>query len=111
MSDSKSSAADTTGKAKKRPLTGAAAERKNAKAEAAQKKEAAERQAYLDHYEKLRTDIGTSDLRKYDMKLKFELANAIQHPSFGLGFVTKVTSERIEVAFEQGGRSLVHNRA
>ena len=44
------------------------------------------------------------------MKAKFALANAIEHPKFGLGFVTAATNEKIEVMFSEGGRALVHNR-
>ncbi|HVK62723.1 MAG TPA: hypothetical protein VM432_14285 [Bdellovibrionales bacterium] len=58
----------------------------------------------------LKTQIGTDKLLPYDMKKKFQLANAINHPKFGIGFVTGATADRIEVAFQEGGRALVHNR-
>lgn len=58
----------------------------------------------------LNKEIGTDNLKPYNMKTKFELANAINHPKFGIGFVTNLTPDRIDVAFPDGGRALVHNR-
>jgi hypothetical protein len=58
----------------------------------------------------LKNQIGTDHLVPYSMKSKFELANAIEHPKFGIGFVTNATNDRVDVAFEDGGRALVHNR-
>lgn len=62
-------------------------------------------------YAELRDKIGLDKVQPYNMKGRFTLATAIQHPKFGVGFVTSSTAEKIEVAFEQGGRALVHNRA
>lgn len=58
----------------------------------------------------LKSQIGTDNLIPYSMKSKFELANAIEHPKFGVGFVTNATPEKVDVAFVDGGRALVHNR-
>jgi hypothetical protein len=58
----------------------------------------------------LKKQIGTDSLIPYEMKKKFQLANAINHPKFGVGFVTGATVDRIEVAFAEGSRALVHNR-
>lgn len=58
----------------------------------------------------LKSQIGTDGILPYNMKTKFNLANAIQHPKFGVGFVTSATAEKIEVVFQEGGRALVHNR-
>ena len=58
----------------------------------------------------LKTQIGTERIAPYNMKTKFSLANAIEHPKFGIGFVTAMTNETIEVMFQEGGRALVHNR-
>ena len=58
----------------------------------------------------LKTQIGTDRIQPYNMKTKFSLANAIEHPKFGIGFVTGSTNEKIEVMFQEGGRALVHNR-
>lgn len=58
----------------------------------------------------LKNQIGTDRVLPYNMKTKFALANAIEHPKFGLGFVTHATNDKIEVVFQEGGRALVHNR-
>jgi hypothetical protein len=62
-------------------------------------------------YNELRDKIGLDKVQPYNMRSKFGLAVAIQHPKFGVGFVTAATPEKIEVAFQEGGRALVHNRA
>lgn len=58
----------------------------------------------------LKNQIGTDNVVPYSMKSKFELANTINHPKFGVGFVTNATNEKVDVAFEDGSRALVHNR-
>jgi RNase P subunit RPR2 len=63
------------------------------------------------HWADLKTQIGTDKIQPYNMKAKFSLANAIEHPKFGLGFVTNATNEKIDVVFQEGGRALVHNRS
>lgn len=63
-----------------------------------------------DMWNELKTQIGTDQIVPYNMRSKYALANAINHPKFGLGFVTHATNEKIDVAFQEGGRSLVHNR-
>jgi uncharacterized Zn finger protein len=62
-------------------------------------------------WSELKTQIGTERVVPYNMKTRFSLANAIEHPKFGIGFVTSATPEKIEVVFQEGGRALVHNRA
>ena len=58
----------------------------------------------------LKTQIGVEKIVSYNMKTKFGLANAINHPKFGIGFVTAATNEKIDVVFSEGSRALVHNR-
>lgn len=58
----------------------------------------------------LKSQIGTDKILNYNMKTKFSLANAINHPKFGIGFVTNATPDRVDVAFADGSRALVHNR-
>ena len=91
--------------AEKRKL--AAAEKK---AETAARKEADTKADYVKQYESLKKQIGVATVVPYGMKQSFIVANAVQHPTFGLGFVTMATSEKIEVAFESGVRQLIHNR-
>jgi hypothetical protein len=63
-----------------------------------------------DLWNELRSQIGVDNVVPYEMRKKYALANAINHPKFGVGFVTAATPEKIDVAFQEGGRSLVHNR-
>jgi transcription elongation factor Elf1 len=119
--DSTGNATGTTKTAKeKKPrntagLVAAAEKRKVAaaerKAETAARKEAEVRADYARQYESLKTQIGTKNVQPYGMKANFPVAAAVQHPTFGLGFVTISTVDRIEVAFESGVRQLIHNRA
>ncbi|RME17836.1 MAG: hypothetical protein D6797_01605 [Bdellovibrio sp.] len=46
----------------------------------------------------------------YSMNARFETQMAIQHPKFGLGFVTGANGLKIQVVFEDGEKFLVHNR-
>jgi sRNA-binding protein len=87
--------------------------KKAASATGAAKKPRAKKSATPDFatiWGELKTQIGTDKIIPYNMKQKFALANAIEHPKFGLGFVTAATNEKIEVMFVEGGRALVHNR-
>lgn len=59
----------------------------------------------------LKTQIGTDNIQPYEMKRKYPMAAAIQHPKFGIGFVTNSFTDKVEVAFEDGARALVHNRS
>ena len=61
-------------------------------------------------WEQLKSEIGEEEVVPYNMKTRFLADSAIKHPKFGLGFVKMATSEKIEVAFQEGERSLVHNR-
>ncbi len=61
-------------------------------------------------WNELKEQIGTDNVATYDMKKKYPMAAAIEHPKFGLGFVTNSFHDKIEVAFLEGGRFLVHNR-
>ena len=61
-------------------------------------------------WNEMREKFGDENIVNYTMKTKFVLNSAVQHPKFGLGFVTLVTNEKIDVAFQEGLRSLVHNR-
>jgi len=88
----------------KKAATGAAKKSKAAKAAEAH---AANSAAF---WNELKDKIGTSQVHRYEMGKTFKTAMAIEHPKFGLGFVTNAFSDKIEVAFQEGGRFLVHNR-
>lgn len=85
----------------KKPLTGAAAKRKEQAA-------TAKKNAHSDEYQKL---IDSSkESANYNMKNKFDLNTKISHPKFGMGVIRSVQTDKIEVIFEDEVRNLVHNR-
>lgn len=117
--DSADSANGAEKESKKKPrntagLVAAADKRRLAaaekKAETAARKDAETKADYTKQYESLKKQIGVAKVVPYGMKSNFDVAAAIQHPTFGLGFVTVSTADRIEVAFESGVRPLIHNR-
>jgi len=54
--------------------------------------------------------LGDKDIFDYKMGHVFDLNASIRHPKFGVGYVVFVAPQRIDVIFEDGMRSLVHNR-
>lgn len=58
----------------------------------------------------LKEKMSSTKSQPYSMKAKFTNNAVIDHPKFGLGLVTLVTNEKIEVIFETGPVSLVHGR-
>lgn len=61
-------------------------------------------------WSKMREQIGLEKLQPYNMKTKFSNAAAIEHPKFGIGFISLATNEKIDVTFQEARISLVHNR-
>lgn len=62
------------------------------------------------HWMELKQNYNSSTVQPYSMKVCFPEGAVIDHPKFGLGFVTGVAGQAIQVVFEDGLRSLVHNR-
>jgi hypothetical protein len=58
----------------------------------------------------LKDKADISAVEPYSMKKKFSPEMAIDHPKFGLGVITEANGIAIIVAFQDGERSLVHNR-
>lgn len=58
----------------------------------------------------LREQLADGNVLPYKMSERFELEVAIEHPKFGLGFVMLSTPAKIDVVFEEGLKSLIHNR-
>lgn len=50
------------------------------------------------------------DVNSYNMKTKYAKDTKIDHPKFGIGFVTEATVDRIEVVFKDEVKTLLHNR-
>jgi hypothetical protein len=61
-------------------------------------------------WQTLKEEIGVDELQPYKMGANFKVKSAINHPKFGIGFVTTSLPQKIEVVFENGPVSLVHNR-
>ncbi len=71
--------------------------------------EANRKTAYQAKYEVLVKNAG-DDQKTYSTKLQFEIHEKVSHPKFGLGVVTGVYSDKVEVFFSDETRFLVHNR-
>lgn len=61
-------------------------------------------------YQTLLTSLATMEEKPYSLKGKFEIANKINHPKFGLGIVRSVQIDKIEVVFSDEVKLLIHNR-
>lgn len=91
-------ASTATGK----PLTGAAAKRREQSLNSRKSSHQAE-------YDMLMADQKT-DVVKYNMKATFEKGVKLDHPKFGMGFIKDAQREKIEVVFKDEVRSLIHSR-
>jgi hypothetical protein len=48
--------------------------------------------------------------RKYSPRETFQLDDVVDHPTFGLGFVTAVRGDKVDVAFKAFEKTLVHGK-
>jgi len=48
---------------------------------------------------------------KYSPKDAYQLDQVIQHPTFGLGLVTAVRGDKVDIAFKSETKTLVHGRS
>ena len=71
---------------------------------------AARQSAYVTNYESLLKTQEKKEGHAYSIKTKFDVNHKINHPKFGLGIVTSVFDEKVEVAFSDEPRMLMHNR-
>lgn len=62
-------------------------------------------------WEEVKDLIKQSEKQPYSMRAAFSVNATIDHPKFGIGVVTSTAAQSMEVVFEDGTRSLVHNRA
>lgn len=58
----------------------------------------------------LQQKIGSQGATTYSFKTTYQTHQAIEHAQFGIGFVTKVQGQKIEVVFQDQVRQLVHGR-
>lgn len=61
-------------------------------------------------WETMKTEKGSRSAESYTIKKVFSNDDSIDHPKFGLGFVTKVYHNKIEVLFSDGLKELLHAR-
>lgn len=66
--------------------------------------------AHVARWQELR-DKNSASITPYNMKTSFQAGAALEHPKFGLGFVTMVSGQTMQVVFEDAERSLVHGRS
>ncbi len=52
-----------------------------------------------------------SRAKKYSAKERFSVDDVIDHPIFGLGLVTAIRDDKVEVSFKQEDKVLVHGRS
>lgn len=58
----------------------------------------------------LQQQHGTEGAIRYNIKIVFDSNGIIDHPKFGLGYITEVLPDRIHVVFEDGEKDLIHSR-
>jgi len=75
------------------------------------KEEEAEHQALGRMYDEQMLGRDISNIKVYSIKEKFYLEDIVNHPSFGIGLVTKLKEDgKVEVLFKSGFKVLAHNR-
>lgn len=65
--------------------------------------------AHVARWQELRTKTSGAPT-PYNMKTAFQAGAVLEHPKFGVGFVTMVSGQTMQVVFEDAERSLVHSR-
>ncbi len=64
--------------------------------------------AHENEYQSMLSSNG--EVAPYNMKMKFNTNQKIQHPKFGVGIVKVTHQDKVEVVFSDEVRNLVHNR-
>jgi hypothetical protein len=49
--------------------------------------------------------------KKYSIRETFVVDDVVDHPTFGLGLVTGVRGDKVDIAFKQEDKTLVHGKA
>ena len=62
-------------------------------------------------WQELKDKVDLEATQPYNMRTCYSVDTPIDHPKFGLGIVTDSNGAAIEVTFEDGSKSLVHNRS
>ena len=53
---------------------------------------------------------GVANARPYSIRDTYADGDLVSHPKFGVGYVTEITENKVEITFEDERRLLVHNR-
>lgn len=61
-------------------------------------------------WEEFNEKVGVESAVPYKISSSFQENQAIQHVKFGMGYVTKAFSHKIEVVFQDSIKELIHNR-
>ena len=72
--------------------------------------ESARQSAYRAKYDDLLKAAISGAQESYSIKGSFQINQRLSHPKFGMGVVTAVFSDKVEVFFSDETRVLVHNR-
>lgn len=62
-------------------------------------------------FDDLMAERKTGLSKPYSPKTKFLLDEVMNHPTFGMGYVSEVKPDKIEVTFRSGMKVLVHGRS
>ena len=62
------------------------------------------------NWSEFKEHVDEANALPYKISNKYDEKASILHPTFGLGLVLKSENQKIEVAFEEGIKALVHNR-
>lgn len=58
----------------------------------------------------LNEKFGSKDAQSYNFKNTYEANTILDHTKFGIGYITKVEAQRMEVVFQDQVRQMVHSR-
>lgn len=58
----------------------------------------------------LNEKFGSKDAQSYNFKNTYEANTILDHAKFGIGYITKVEGQKMEVVFQDQVRQMVHGR-
>tara|TARA_B100001248_G_scaffold251745_2_gene227187 strand:+ start:12344 stop:12733 length:390 start_codon:yes stop_codon:yes gene_type:complete len=64
----------------------------------------------LGNWQEIQEHLDKEKASEYSIRSKFDEKQTILHTKFGFGYVMKADPTKIEVVFQEGVKSLVHNR-
>ena len=76
---------------------------------AAKKRAAAKKPTWAEARARL-SEKAVAHARHYSIRETYGEGNLVSHPKFGLGFVTEISENKVELTFQDERRVLIHNR-